>query len=225
MDEIPYARIRTAARRHAPVPYPHECAPSVAPAGVDLGTREEMLAAFEQRLSALRAPHDSQPAVIIAPTVEQAAAAIRSLIASAGVMNDERDQALWWDDEPPAPREWRIGVTPALALIASTGSVIVDVPTPRHGWSSLLVDTHVVAAGVDRLLPDLAPFYERLENWRDTGAASGCQVCITGCSRTADIEKRLVIPAHGPRRVCVVICTATLDWKVVKALAAGQISA
>lgn len=225
MDDIPYARIRSAARRHAGVPYPHEPPPSVAPAELDRDSLVAMSALFEQRLSALRAPDDVQPSVIRVGGADEAASAVRSLIKDARVSGDTRDDVLWWGDEPPAPREWRLGVTPALALIAATGSVIVDLPAPPRGWSSLLVDTHVVVAGADQLLPDLAAFYETLASWRDAGRASGCQVCVTGCSRTADIEKRLVIPAHGPRRVCVVMCSAAIDWKDVKALAACRIDA
>jgi L-lactate utilization protein LutC len=38
------------------------------------------------------------------------------------------------------------------------------------------------------------------------------QVCITGCSRTADIEKLLVVPAHGPRQVRVILSRTPIDW-------------
>jgi len=37
------------------------------------------------------------------------------------------------------------------------------------------------------------------------------QVLATGPSRTADIEKTLVIPAHGPRRMVIVLCDEPLE--------------
>jgi L-lactate dehydrogenase complex protein LldG len=39
------------------------------------------------------------------------------------------------------------------------------------------------------------------------------QVIVTGPSRTADIEKVLVIPAHGPRRLIVVMCDERVSLK------------
>jgi hypothetical protein len=133
-------------------------------------------------------------------------------------------------------RDFAVGVTPAVALIASTGSIVIEIADPQDAWTSLLVDRHIVVAGRDRLVPDLPTFYrelsEQLADSRGAGSAVAqppsrptapappptgsprrpIHVCITGCSRTADIEKLLVIPAHGPRQVRVILCAAPVDW-------------
>ncbi|HPB95453.1 MAG TPA: LUD domain-containing protein, partial [Polyangiaceae bacterium] len=46
---------------------------------------------------------------------------------------------------------------------------------------------------------------------RKSGAWGDYQVLVTGPSRTADVEKVLVIPAHGPRKLVVVLCEEPVD--------------
>ena len=55
----------------------------------------------------------------------------------------------------------------------------------------------------DQLVPGLPEALTRLADRHREGRAYS--VFITGPSRTADIEKELVIPAHGPRELVVVL--------------------
>jgi L-lactate dehydrogenase complex protein LldG len=52
-------------------------------------------------------------------------------------------------------------------------------------------------------VPDLPAALARLSPMHRAGRAY--TVLVTGPSRTADIEKELVIPAHGPRELVVVL--------------------
>ena len=126
------------------------------------------------------------------------------------------DKVIWQGDRPEVPREYAVGITGASALIAATGSVILELVSASDGHPSLLVDRHIVVAWQGQMLPDLPTFYQRLSDRCDGGDELPIQVCITGCSRTADIEKVLVVPAHGPRQVRVILCEAPVDWGALK---------
>lgn len=96
------------------------------------------------------------------------------------------------------------GLTECEALIAQTGSVLCS--TARSGGRALSVlpPHHVVLATLDQLMPDLAAGYEHLAlTYRDVPPTwAGF---ITGPSRTGDIERILVLGAHGPKRLTVVV--------------------
>ena len=121
-------------------------------------------------------------------------------------------QILCGDDVPEGWRpaasaapdaEPRIGVTLAVAAVAATGSLLLAVPDRRSARPSLLCDTHVV------VLPVAAPIYaDPVSLWKavEQGAlGKGWLVQVTGPSRTADVEKILIIPAHGPRAMVVIL--------------------
>ena len=112
--------------------------------------------------------------------------------------------------EPHPRHEVRFGLTGADALIAASGTVALTLPHRAAALASLLVDTHVVLAHPSALLPDVAAYHRRRAERRGSGDER-LEVLITGPSRTADIEKTLVIPAHGPRRMIVVLCDEPLD--------------
>lgn len=95
-----------------------------------------------------------------------------------------------------------VGVTAADALLVETGSVVLVAGQGRGRLASLLPPVHVVVAGRSqfvRSLPDL------LVERPDLAVAGSNMVCITGPSRTADIEHTLSRGVHGPKEVHVVV--------------------
>jgi L-lactate dehydrogenase complex protein LldG len=138
----------------------------------------------------------------------QARDALREAIA--GV---PRDQLLLTGDSYER-RAYRVGITPAVALIAETGSAVVDVPDLAAAWSSLAVETHWVCACEDDIHPDLVHFYAQLGN-RLGGELDRFQVQITGASRTADVEKIVVVPAHGPKQLRLLLSRDRVYWRSV----------
>lgn len=101
--------------------------------------------------------------------------------------------------------EYPLGVTRAAWAIAATGTVVEYHPAGSERAASALPDTHVAVVPAGRILPDLAAFYARFRE--ELGRTSGGHyaVFVTGPSRTADIEQTLVLGAHGPRRLVIVL--------------------
>jgi len=89
-----------------------------------------------------------------------------------------------------------LGLTDCVALVAETGSVLLEHRTELV--ASLLPDVHAVIAFEDQVVSTLE---EALNHLHDSRAYT----LITGPSRTADIEKTLILGMHGPRRLLVIL--------------------
>lgn len=102
------------------------------------------------------------------------------------------------------PDNIQVGITGCEFLVAHTGSVMVS--SAQKGGRQLFIypPVHVVIASKNQLVPYLEQAYAGiLEKYND---ALPSQISlITGPSRTADIEKTLVMGAHGPRELHVFI--------------------
>jgi L-lactate dehydrogenase complex protein LldG len=94
------------------------------------------------------------------------------------------------------------GVTECDALIAQTGSVLVTTRSAGGRALSVLPPHHVVLARRDQLLPDLPAAFALLEQ-RYAGNYPSFIGFITGPSRTGDIERILVLGAHGPKKLTI----------------------
>jgi L-lactate dehydrogenase complex protein LldG len=65
-------------------------------------------------------------------------------------------------------------------------------------------ETHVVIAYVDQLVDDLKDAFDALHS-KYSGKIPSLVSVITGPSRTADIEKTLVMGAHGPKELFLIL--------------------
>ena len=99
-------------------------------------------------------------------------------------------------------RECELGVTSCDCLVAQTGSVIVSTVSAGGRALSVLPPTHLVIAHREQIVPDLATAMALLRKRYDKHWPSALSA-ITGPSRTADIEKILVMGAHGPKRLAL----------------------
>ena len=97
------------------------------------------------------------------------------------------------------------GITGADAALSDTGSVVLVSGPGRGRLASLLPPVHVALvdrACLLRSLPDLLLARPEL------ATAGSNLVCITGPSRTADIEHTLSRGVHGPKEVHVILIGA-----------------
>jgi L-lactate dehydrogenase complex protein LldG len=124
---------------------------------------------------------------------------------------DLREFALDWQDgrtiqwsSEGAPKESsQATISACEALVAQTGSVLVSAACGGRG-ASVVAPVHIVVATMAQLLPDIDAALARVQE-RGVVAQNSFLCLITGSSRTADIEKILVMGAHGPRRLIVVL--------------------
>jgi L-lactate dehydrogenase complex protein LldG len=97
-----------------------------------------------------------------------------------------------------------VGITECDALVAQTGSVLVTSRSAGGRALSVLPPHHVVLARADQLVAGLPDAFALLEAKYAAGYPSMISF-ITGPSRTGDIERILVLGAHGPKRLTVLM--------------------
>jgi L-lactate dehydrogenase complex protein LldG len=94
------------------------------------------------------------------------------------------------------------GISECDALIAQTGSVLVSTRSAGGRALSVLPPHHVVLAKREQLLADLPEAFALLKSKYGSSFPSFISF-ITGPSRTGDIERILVLGAHGPRKLTI----------------------
>jgi L-lactate dehydrogenase complex protein LldG len=95
------------------------------------------------------------------------------------------------------------GISECDALIAQTGGVLVSTRSAGGRALSVLPPHHVVIARRDQLIADMPDAIQLLRKKYAPSYPSFISF-ITGPSRTGDIERILVLGAHGPRKLTVI---------------------
>jgi len=97
-----------------------------------------------------------------------------------------------------------IGVTGCELLVAHLGSVLISSAQISGRRLNVFPETHIVVADQSQLTDYLDSALEKLQNKYKNELPSLISN-ITGPSRTADIEKTLVMGMHGPKSLIVII--------------------
>ena len=96
------------------------------------------------------------------------------------------------------------GITSCEALVAQTGSILVSSRSCGGRAVSILPHVHVVVATLDQIVATLADALHAAKE-RHGGRMPSMLSFITGPSRTGDIERILVLGAHGPKELFVIL--------------------
>ena len=114
-----------------------------------------------------------------------------------------------WDVRPllkirrgRAGAEDAVSLTPCFAAIAETGTLMLVSGAETPTTLNFLPDTHIVVVRGDQIVATYEDGWDRL---RVRGGLPRAINFITGPSRTGDIEQRIELGAHGPRRLHIVI--------------------
>lgn len=106
-----------------------------------------------------------------------------------------------------APRDGtvRVGITGVEAALAATGSLVMAAKDGKPRSVSLLPHVHIAVVHRDQILPHFDAWID--EQAQDTVGFRqvGNHIVITGASRTADIGMELVLGAHGPAELHIIV--------------------
>jgi L-lactate dehydrogenase complex protein LldG len=102
----------------------------------------------------------------------------------------------------PTTGDDRLGITGAFCAIAETGTLVVTSGADTPTATTLLPDTHVAVVRADRIVAGMEDAFALL---RASGPMPRAVNMISGPSRTGDIEQTIVLGAHGPYRVHILV--------------------
>jgi L-lactate dehydrogenase complex protein LldG len=96
-----------------------------------------------------------------------------------------------------------LGVTGAFAAVAETGTLVLTSGPETPATASLLPETHVAVVSAHRIVAHMEDVFALA---RETfGQLPRAIHFVSGPSRTADIDQTIVLGAHGPSRVHIVL--------------------
>ncbi|MDB5808963.1 MAG: hypothetical protein JWN94_1085 [Betaproteobacteria bacterium] len=98
-----------------------------------------------------------------------------------------------------------VGITGAFCAIAETGTLLTLSGPRTPATTSLLPETHIAVVRASRLVRSMEDAWELLRAEQGVNFMPRAANFISGPSRTADIEQTLVLGAHGPYRVHIVL--------------------
>ena len=96
-----------------------------------------------------------------------------------------------------------VGITGCFCAVAETGTLMVCSSPETPAAVSLLPETHIAIVHAARILPYMEDAWNLAR--KELGALPRAVNFISGPSRTGDIEQTIVLGAHGPYRVHLVI--------------------
>jgi L-lactate dehydrogenase complex protein LldG len=93
----------------------------------------------------------------------------------------------------------------AFAGVAETGTLVLVSGHENPSTLNFLPDNHIVVVKTGDLAGDLETVFARVRERYGPGEMPRTVNLITGPSRSADIEHTLLIGAHGPRRLHILL--------------------
>jgi len=100
-----------------------------------------------------------------------------------------------------------VSLTPCLAAIAETGTLMLVSGEATPTTLNFLPDTHIVVLRANQVVAGYEDGWDLLRQRPGEGPEALPRVVnfITGPSRTGDIEQKIELGAHGPRRLHVIL--------------------
>jgi L-lactate dehydrogenase complex protein LldG len=106
-------------------------------------------------------------------------------------------------DDRPANGDDAVGLTGCFCAIGETGTLLLLGAAATPKATALLPETHICVVRRSRIVPTMEDAFAMMR--AEIGEPPRATFFVSGPSRTADIEQTIVIGAHGPYRVHVIL--------------------
>jgi L-lactate dehydrogenase complex protein LldG len=103
----------------------------------------------------------------------------------------------------PATGDDDVGITGCFCAIAETGTVVFATAEATPSATFLLPDTHVAIVRGAQVVSGMEEAFARVRS--ECATMPRAINLVSGPSRTGDIEQTIVLGAHGPRRVHILL--------------------
>ncbi|MCT7373906.1 LutC/YkgG family protein [Chelativorans salis] len=199
------ARAETVAKRLADAPA------GVIPARGQLADKERV-ALFCEMAEKVSATIDRVKKPADVPKAVSTYLRARNLPASVRMGADERLRAMPWSGVKSlevksgrADPEDEVGVSHALAGVAESGTIALHSGTDNPTTVNFLPEHHIVVVDAKDIAGDLETVLSGLRQRFGKGKMPRTLNLITGPSRSADIQQTLLLGAHGPRALHLIV--------------------
>ena len=134
-----------------------------------------------------------------------------NLPASLRMGDDPLLNGLTWNRTPIDVKHGRsdgtdaVGISHAFAGVAETGTLVLTSGIDNPTTINFLPETHIVVVRAADVTGDYEAAWARLRALYGKGLLPRTVNFVTGPSRSADIEQTLILGAHGPRRLHIVV--------------------
>ena len=125
---------------------------------------------------------------------------------------DSRLAGLPWEKTPnltrksgPSDSRDLTGVSHALGGVAETGTLVLLSGPDNPTTLNFLPDTHIVVVDAADIAGDYETIWQRIRAAFGKGVMPRTVNWVTGPSRSADIEQTILLGAHGPRALQIIV--------------------
>ena len=136
----------------------------------------------------------------------------RNLPPSLRMGNDLRLDAMPWSTVPTlevsrgaSDGSDLVGLSHAFGAAAETGTLALTSGTDNPTTLNFLPETHIIVVAAEDVTGDMETIWSRLRAYYGKGTMPRCLNLVTGPSRSGDIEQTILLGAHGPKDVHVVV--------------------
>lgn len=201
-------KIKQALKDPVPVPFPDQ----VADTPIFIPTEKEMAIEFAQKFTELLGKF------VYCADEQELIGQLNALIVAKGWNKIYSKESDWLDKmltlkfDPVTTddlAECDAAITLCTHLVARTGTIVLSSKELSGRTSSVYAPIHICVAYADQLVYDIS---DSLVKFKDNLDQLPSMISFaTGPSRTADIEKTLVVGVHGPKEVYCFLIDNTLD--------------
>ncbi|MDF1720071.1 MAG: LUD domain-containing protein [Minwuia sp.] len=103
------------------------------------------------------------------------------------------------------------GVTPAFAGIAETGTLVFVSGKETPPTLNFVPDNHIVVMRRSQVMRAMEDAFSAARERFGTGVMPRALNLVSGPSRTGDVEQKIVMGAHGPRRLHILMIDDVTD--------------